>query len=57
MASEPSALKMRIEKSATEGSEGAPMSTKPSEPMPKWRSLHLIDVDDGSATLYNNVLT
>ena len=48
MASEPSALKMRMEKSAS-GTGLRSMSTSPSEPMPLWRSLHAMAQACGSA--------
>lgn len=57
MASEPSALKMRIEKSAPLVIEGLPMSTNPSLPMPVCGALHLMAAALGSGMLYNKVST
>ena len=48
MASEPSALKMRMEKSAPLIIDGWPISTSPSLPIPVWRSLHRRAVAVGS---------
>ena len=41
IASEPSALNMRMEKSAS-ADTGRPISTSPSLPMPLWRELHFM---------------
>ena len=56
IASEPSALNMRMEKSAS-GVDGAPISTSPSPPMPLWRSLHRRAVSSGWGMSYSMVFT
>lgn len=56
MASEPSLLKIRMEKSAS-GRVAAPMRMSPSLPMPKCGRLHLMAAAEGAGILYNNVLT
>ena len=56
IASEPSALKMRMEKSAS-GTGDAPISTSPSEPIPLWRSLQRMAAFEGFCMGYCMVLT
>ena len=56
MASLPSALKIRIEKSAS-GTGDSPINTSPSLPIPLWRLLQAIAALLGSGILYNKVLT
>ena len=56
IASEPSALNMRMEKSAS-ADTGRPISTSPSLPMPLWRELHFMAASTGEGILYSNVLT
>ena len=51
-----SALNMRIEKSAS-GTGDFPITTRPSEPIPLWRSLHLIAAEKGSGMSLNMVFT
>ena len=57
IASDPSALKMCIEKSACDVSEGFPMSTKPSLAMPKWGRLHAMAAFSGCGMTSLSVLT
>ena len=56
IASEPSALNILIEKSAS-GSFASPINTRPSLPMPVCGALQTIEAFEGSGILYNNVLT
>ena len=56
MASDPSALKMRMEKSAS-GTGLSPMSTRPSAPTPLCLSLHLTAASEGFGTSCSMVLT
>ena len=55
-ASEPSALNMRMVKSAS-GTREQPMSTSPSAPMPVWGELHATAAAAGSATSLSRVST
>ena len=56
MASDPSALNILIEKSAS-GILALSINTKPSLPMPVCGALHAMDAFVGSGILYNNVFT